>query len=245
MKNLIGQKFGVLTVIKETSERYSNGEILWECQCDCGQRVVKRGFEIKQNRQTCGKNCNFRKTKTHKKRWNKSIHSNAKNLTNQRFGKLTAIKPTGERINNNIVWLCKCDCGNYHKVYAKLLLSGHVQSCGCLNSIGERNIQLILDSNNISYIKEYQVQIDNKSRRFDFAIMENNQIIRLIEFDGIQHTEDYISGYYTIEQCQEIKKRDMEKNEYAKHCNIPLVRLPYTIRDTMTLQDLIGDKYLI
>ena len=34
--NLIGQKFGKLTVIKETKER-KNKSIVWICKCDCGQ----------------------------------------------------------------------------------------------------------------------------------------------------------------------------------------------------------------
>ena len=35
--NLIGQKFGKLTVIKETKER-KNKSIVWICKCDCGQQ---------------------------------------------------------------------------------------------------------------------------------------------------------------------------------------------------------------
>lgn len=55
-------------------------------------------------------------------------------LRGQRFGKLTAIEPTDERRNGKVVWLCKCDCGNFSKTTASRLVSGHSKSCGCYNS---------------------------------------------------------------------------------------------------------------
>ena len=35
-KNLVGQKFGKLTVVKESSRRDSSGNKYWICNCDCG-----------------------------------------------------------------------------------------------------------------------------------------------------------------------------------------------------------------
>lgn len=56
-------------------------------------------------------------------------------LTGKRFGKLTVIKDTGERNRSKkILYLCKCDCGNYTKVIAQELTSGGTRSCGCLKS---------------------------------------------------------------------------------------------------------------
>jgi len=65
-----------------------------------------------------------------------------------------------------------------------------VHSCGCLKtSVGEYYISNILKENNIKYIKEYifkDLKSDkNAYLRFDFAILDdNNNPIRLIEFDG-------------------------------------------------------------
>ena len=37
IKNLVGKKFGKLTVIKLSEKRNpTNNKILWECLCDCG-----------------------------------------------------------------------------------------------------------------------------------------------------------------------------------------------------------------
>lgn len=40
-KNLIGQKFGRLTVLEETDERSTQGGVIWKCKCDCGKIVYK------------------------------------------------------------------------------------------------------------------------------------------------------------------------------------------------------------
>ena len=50
------------------------------------------------------------------------------------FGKLTVIERTNERVNNSVVWKCKCECGNIVVKKANWLKTGSVQSCGCLHS---------------------------------------------------------------------------------------------------------------
>ena len=55
-----------------------------------------------------------------------------KGLTNQRFGKLVAIKPTKERRDAYVIWECQCDCGNITKVRSNDLKRGRTKSCGCL-----------------------------------------------------------------------------------------------------------------
>lgn len=52
-----------------------------------------------------------------------------KNLTGQKFGRLTAIKYLGNR-----KWRCKCECGNIIDVFTNNLTRGNTKSCGCLNS---------------------------------------------------------------------------------------------------------------
>lgn len=45
-KNLIGQRFGHLTVLKITEKRYENGCVGWLCQCDCGNQVIVRSGNL-------------------------------------------------------------------------------------------------------------------------------------------------------------------------------------------------------
>lgn len=52
-------------------------------------------------------------------------------IAGKRFGRLIAIRPLEERQNNHVLWLCKCDCGNEHKVIASVLRRNLSASCGC------------------------------------------------------------------------------------------------------------------
>ena len=65
-----------------------------------------------------------------------------KDLTGQRFGKLTAI--FADIIpNKKTYWMCQCDCGNKTRVVVDQLISGHTKSCGCLkHNVGQ---QLMID----------------------------------------------------------------------------------------------------
>lgn len=57
-------------------------------------------------------------------------------LTGQRFGRWTAIKPAGNYYDFSghccsSVWLCQCDCGTVRKVLTHSLRNGTSTSCGC------------------------------------------------------------------------------------------------------------------
>lgn len=44
--NLVGMRFGRLVVIGYTDER-KNGEVMWNCKCDCGKTKLVRGSSLK------------------------------------------------------------------------------------------------------------------------------------------------------------------------------------------------------
>ena len=52
-------------------------------------------------------------------------------LIDQRFGKLVVIEEVGKNKWNNVIWKCRCDCGNVKNVTSHDLRSGASQSCGC------------------------------------------------------------------------------------------------------------------
>lgn len=64
------------------------------------------------------------------------LNNQASNLANKKFGKLTAlyqeesIKTSGG--HSQVMWRCRCDCGNYISVRATNLRSGGTSSCGCI-----------------------------------------------------------------------------------------------------------------
>ena len=202
----------------------------WICKCDCGNIVEINSDNLRRGlTQSCG--C------LHSEMTHNTVF---KDITGQKFGKLTVIEYKIE--NAKTYCYCQCECGGKTWVSKSNLVNGHTQSCGCISgSIGELNIQKILLENNIEFYKEF-IFNDLPKRRFDFYLPQLN---RLIEFDGIQHfkfTKNWNNSEIDFKLSQQ---RDQEKNEYAFSHNISLVRIPYWERDNITLDLILGDKYLI
>lgn len=115
IKNLVGEKFGKLTVL-EYSGKNDKGYHFWKCKCECGNQVIVNGKSLRNGHtKSCG-----------------CIHR-AKDLTGKKFGKLTVVKKV-ERKNRSNQWLCKCDCGKEVVCYQYNLERGTSTSCGCLRS---------------------------------------------------------------------------------------------------------------
>lgn len=224
--DLTNQKFGKLTAIKQGPSVKGRGTA-WICSCECGNEITVLTNSLRSgNTKSCG--CLHKQTIS-------NLFS--KDLTNQKFGKLLAIKPTEKRKHGSIVWECLCECGNVHYSSAELLLSGKVNSCGCLHSKGNQKIQQILEDNHIPFIKEYQIRINNINYYYDFALYQNNKIILLIEYDGVLHFEqNEHRGWNNPQTWEKTKKNDNIKNQFAKDNNIPLLRVPYFDFDNLDIE---------
>ena len=55
----------------------------------------------------------------------------AKDLTNQKFGKLTVLYRTIPPNDRGTYWVCKCDCGKIKSIDAISLIHNRSKSCGC------------------------------------------------------------------------------------------------------------------
>lgn len=53
-------------------------------------------------------------------------------ITGEKFGKLTPIKVVGKNKRRQLMWECKCDCGNTTVTCGSEMRLGRVLSCGCL-----------------------------------------------------------------------------------------------------------------
>lgn len=242
-KDLSGTENKYFYIISRAPNR-KNNRTCWNVQCKaCGEYCVKETVNLNKH-----KSCGCLKNKT-------IGDSLRKDYTGFRSGKIVAVKYAGYSTpQGNAVWECLCDCGQICYIPTNNLTSGHTTSCGCINySIGANNIKQILDKNNIKYILEfpiYNIDTENFSHpyRFDFLIIDkNNEPNRIIEFDGIQHYQDSWGrqrrdGVNALEKQQQ---RDKLKNQWTFDNNIPLVRIPYWERDNITLDMIMGDKYLI
>lgn len=230
VKDLTGEKFGKLTPISyEIREKSGNRRTYWFCKCDCGGTITTRSDALTGGRTvSCGCVNNENRKKIGR--------NNAIDLIGHKYGKLLVIEKTDKRSSGksgNIVWKCKCDCGNITYVPGNHLRSGHTSSCGCINySKGEKKIEDILKENNIKYQKQYTfndlVSKKNALLRFDFAIFDKeNNLKQLVEFDGRQHFKYESNWNQPEEEFKILQENDKRKNDYCKEKNIKLVRISY------------------
>lgn len=232
--DLTNQRFGRLVALYKTDKRDNNGCIYWYCKCDCGNEIDVIASSLRRkNTQSCG--CFFKD----------SVTQNGKNkiidLTNQRFGKLIALYPTEKRQCESVIWHCKCDCGNECDVNGSYLRDGKTSSCGCIMSKGELKISQILNENNIKFEQQKtfnscRFKDTNALAKFDFYLSDYNI---LIEYDGIQHFQYKTNGWNNKENFIKTQEHDNFKNQWCKENNIPLIRIPYTEIEDITLDTLL------
>ena len=229
LKNEIGNKYGKLTILYRVQDKRP-GEARWHCKCDCGNECDVSGAHLRNGSvQSCG----CKRFESH----------NGIDETGKRYGKLQVLYRSSKTDGTHIFWHCKCDCGNECDINGTYLRSGVSTNCGCERSVGELKINNLLKENNINFKREYSFSDllgKNGGRlRFDFGILNNkNELLYLIEYDGIQHYQPNCFGQN--DQLFKItQQHDKIKNQYCNKHNIPLIRIPYTKLNHITINDLI------
>lgn len=110
-------------------------------------------------------------------------------ITERKFGRLTALHIDGKNHRRKIMWKCLCDCGNIKTITGEYLRSGRTRSCGCLQketklkNINKRNVK-----HGMYLTPEYKSWIAMKER----CLNKNNN-----------HYKDY--GGRNIKICKEWK----------------------------------------
>lgn len=212
-KNLIGMKFGKITIDSKTDKRAPNGTIIWGGMCECGNRFESSSSDLLRGRCTsCG--CD-------------KYSSMMLDLSNMRFGHLVAIERCGyNKSHTKRLWKCRCDCGNEIAATTSDLTCGNTMSCGCKKlSHGEIYIKQYLEDNNICYIpqKKFDDCRDKMPLPFDFYLPDYNTCI---EYQGEQHYRavEYFGGE---DEFIIRKKHDKIKSEYCQQYKINLIIIPY------------------
>lgn len=83
-------------------------------------------------------------------------------MSGQKFGRLTIVRQVGTQSKNRqIVWLCKCDCGNNATATRSNLVSGRMKSCGCakLERVSELNLK-----HGKRHTRVYRIWLNMKNR---------------------------------------------------------------------------------
>lgn len=126
-KDVTGQRFGRLKVVSLTAER-RNGRAISLCVCDCGKRKKVVTSELRRSGiKSCGCLRQDNGRCSGQKRFGKF-----KDITGQRFGRMSVLSLTTERVDGRSTWLCGCDCGKTKNVRGDSLRSGQTKSCGCM-----------------------------------------------------------------------------------------------------------------
>lgn len=111
--DLIGKKYGKLTVVAESPKR-QQGYICWICSCECGNECVVKGIDLRNRaKQSCG--CQI------------------VSMLGRKFGRLTVISEITNRNSKSGYWECLCECGNKCVVKTRSLRNDTRLSCGCNN----------------------------------------------------------------------------------------------------------------
>ncbi len=107
-KDYTGQKFGKLTAISATGAS-SRSRRVWRFQCECGRFVERAADNVitslrNGNIPACDVCCRHSVPP--------KVEPVRLEITGQRFGRLTALEPTG-RVNSRryAIWRFQCDCG--------------------------------------------------------------------------------------------------------------------------------------
>lgn len=104
-----------------------------------------------------------------------------RDLTGQKFGRLTAIKRVEDYIEpssgrHRARWLCKCDCGNETIVLdGNLIKKNGVKSCGCLRRDFAYNLNK--STNKYDLTGEYGIGYTSKGEEFYFDL-EDYELIK-------------------------------------------------------------------
>lgn len=125
VKDITGEKYGMLTVISRSDYKGKNNSVWWNCQCDCGNTKVIRGDNLRAGNVT---NCGC-------------VKQTEFDITGKRFGKWMVLNRVPGDYMGKSLWLCECDCGTIKVVQGPNLRSGTSKSCGCYNKLKliERN----------------------------------------------------------------------------------------------------------
>ena len=213
-KDYTNQKFTYLTPLFPIYRYPIDNHSYWLCKCDCGKIISTRTEHLVNGKtKSCG---------CYSKQMAASHFQN--DLTGKRFGKLTVQYRTNNK-KGRIYYHCKCDCGKEIDVIYSSLVSGNTKSCGCLKSWKEEEIEKILIKNNIKFNREYRFKNckDKNPLPFDFAIFKKDQLIGLIEYQGVQHFTD--NNNWGEHKLNLIQKHDNIKEDFCRNNNLPLLIL--------------------
>lgn len=198
--DLTGRKFGELTVLHVAADhpRDSRGGIWWRCECSCGSCCDVLASLLVTGRKThCG--C-----------MSDPPRYFYKDISTQRFNRLTALYPTSKRsAKGQVIWHCKCECGREVDVNYNDLVHCGIQSCGCKKKEHDERIQSLLtrvDGTSLDIIKSKKLPSDNTSGVKGVYFQRGKWVAKIV----FQKKQYVLGKFDSIEVAAEARKRAEE-----------------------------------
>ena len=216
LRDLTGQRFGMLVVIRRTEDHVSSTDgrrkVQWLCQCDCGKQSSVL-TESLTNRRTLSCGCMSRRM----------IDGGEDvalkyDLTGQTFGRLTV---EGflyyNKKNGGSIWKCKCICGKEVTARGDRLRNGETKSCGCLRSgnlKGSKNVaNICIDCKKSAGLCSWSA-VDRKTGELKFEPVPGWTAEKVkLRIQGDKNGNVRYADTYSIKACPLFEKDERKPGE--------------------------------
>lgn len=142
-----------------------------------------------------------------------NLSKNAKDLTGQRFGRLTAVEPIDSVPSKEILWRCLCDCGNETIVGQTLLQTGKTKSCGCLQaSIISKNLKLC-EGTSITILEATKRRLLSSNQSGYTGVYLNKRTGKWTAQITFKRKSYYLGSYDKIEDAVKARRRGEELHD--------------------------------
>lgn len=195
--DLLGKCFGELTVLKAVLPRDKRRGVWWQCRCTCGRIVEMPGTLLVTGRRThCG-------CKTEK-------HYAYRDVTGQRFNRLTALFPLDERdAKGSVMWRCRCDCGNEVDVPYNNLAYSDMKSCGCQKKEHDQMLGELLThvaGTSIDHLRSKKLPKNSSTGVKGVYLIRGKYQAKIV----FQQKQYWLGAYSTLEDAAEARKEAEE-----------------------------------
>lgn len=194
--DLMGQTFGDLKVVGRSRKRSGKGEY-WTCLCKCGYTCEVAATELQSGKKT---HCGCETTKKYA----------YVDITDQKFGRLTALYPTEKRTRNgSVIWHLRCDCGREVDVSYNDLAYGNQKSCGCQEKEHDQQLRTFLthvDGTSVDMLKSKKIPTDNTTGYKGVYLYRGKYIAKIV----FQKKQYFLGTYGSIEEAAAARKEAEE-----------------------------------
>ncbi len=155
---------------------------------------------------------------------NKPRSGNIKDLTGQKFGKLTVLKIDEEKKSRKTYWICKCQCGNKKSIRSDNLISKITISCGeCsyntyefyedyVKIFGSNGLPFYIDLNDYERVSKHTWRVNKKSKRVYATINKKTIFLHNFILNVKAEAIDHIDGNPSNNRKYNLRICTIQKN---------------------------------